>query len=289
MKKSCFVAVLLVVTAFALPCAASLVTDHGAAYYTTLEEAMATAQKDGKPTVIKFFTDWCYWCKVMDTGTLEKQAAIDAFSKQYVLTKINAEVDTAIATKYAISGYPTTVMLDKDGNEIDRIVGYMPADDFLKTLSEYQQGIGTLADLLSKSEKEPTRQMSYDIADKYKYRGKLADAKVWYDKVIAAGSPKDSMSGECRGALADMLRRDKKWDDAIAAYASVMTDFAGTPFATNAEIMRAIVYSKKGDTTASIGAFEAFIKNNPKADPDDLDYAKKQIDKLSKKSADASK
>lgn len=289
MKKLTVLTGLVIALALANPCAASLVTDHGAAYYTTLDEALAASQKDSKPTIIKFYTDWCYWCKVMDTGTLEKQSAIDAFNKQYVLTKINAEVDTNIAAKYAISGYPTIVMLDKDGVEIDRIVGYLPADDFFKTLGEYQQGIGTLADLLKKSETAPTRELSYDIADKYKYRGKMADATTWYNKVIAAGNAKDSMSGECRGALADMLRRDKKWDDAIAAYASVMTDFDGTPFATNAEIMRAIVFGKKGDTASAIGAFEGFIKNNPKADPDDLDYAKKQIDKLSKKSADASK
>ena len=46
----------------------------------------------------------------------------------------------------------------------------------------------------------------------------------------------------------------------------------------DAEIWTAIVYRLKGDTATAIGAFEDYIKHYP--DSDDVDYARKQIDKL---------
>jgi len=216
----------------------------------------------------------------MDTVVFVDSQTIRTFSTDMVLAKINAEVDTAAAKAMAISAYPTLVMLDKDGAEIDRIVGYMPTADFLKTLTDYKNGIGTLADLLNKSKTDTTRSLAFQVADKYKYRGKAADASVWYQKVIATGKTDDSLTGESRMAVADMLRRDKKWDEALAEFTSIEKDFKHAPytFSADAGIWQAITLSRKGDTTAAITAYEAFLKNHPTSE--DTSYAKKQIDKL---------
>jgi thioredoxin-related protein len=270
--------VLLLLLATTVSVSATLVTDKGAPYYTTLTEATAAAKKAGVPTVIKFYTDWCIWCKVMDTAVFEKPEAKAAFGKDYILTRINAEVDTAVATKYAVTGYPTLVLLDKDGVEIDRIIGYLPETEFFNTLTDYQNGIGTLGDLLNKSKTDTTRDLMFQIADKYKYSGHGPDATQWYQKVISAGAPTDSMSAASRVALADLLRRAKKYDEALAAYASIMIDFKGKPPAENAGEMRAIVFAKKGDTANAITAWGSFLKDFPASE--DTSYAREQIEKL---------
>ncbi|MBI5266985.1 MAG: tetratricopeptide repeat protein, partial [candidate division Zixibacteria bacterium] len=205
--------------------------------------------------------------------------ATDYFKSKVVLVKVNAEVDTTLAREMAISGYPTLVLLDKKGEEIDRVIGYMETDPFLKQLDDYQKGIGTLADLLDQSKKDTSRELSFKIADKYKYRGKPDDATGWYQKVIAV-NPTDSLAGESRMSLADMLRRAKKWDEALAAFAAVEKDFKGTPysFSADAGIWQAITLGRKGDTTAAIAAYEVFLKNYPNSE--DTSYARKQIAKL---------
>lgn len=223
------------------------------------------------------------------------QKAIDYFSNKMVLAKLKAERDsswinekgdtivtevkTGVSLDYKISGYPTMVLVNADGEEIDRIVGYLEVDDLLKTLEDYQNGIGTLADLLSKAEGSEDRTLFFEIADKYKYRGAPDDATTWYEKTIDAGDAKDSMSGESRMALADMMRRAEEYDEALSAYKAVAKDFKGTSFGADAEIYQGIVYRSMGDTTKAINVFETFIKNN--AESDDVDYAKKQIEKLS--------
>lgn len=197
------------------------------------------------------------------------------------MVKLNAEVDSALAKEYHISGYPTLVLTNSDGEEIDRIIGYLDPPEFVQKINDYRNGIGTLDDLLSKADTSSDRFLLYEIAEKYKYRGGADEAKVWFSKVIDAGEPTDSLSGESRMALADMVRRTKDYDAAREAFTAVMNDFNGTVFAETAEIWRAIVYKQAGDTTAAVTAFEDFIKHYPESE--DIDYAKGQIDKLTGK------
>lgn len=214
----------------------------------------------------------------MDTVVFVDSTVIDYFSNQMVLAKINAEIDTATAKAYHISGYPTLVLTDKNGDEIDRIVGYLPPTEFMTTLSDYRKGVGTLADLLRQAEENSSRELYFQIADKYKYRGGSAEAETWFNKVITAGDPKDSLSGESRMAIADTYRRDKDFDKAVAAYNAVQVDFKDTPFAEYGMIMAAVSTRQKGDTAGAITLFEQFVKAYPESE--DAEYAGEQVTKL---------
>ena len=262
-----------------------------APYYNSLQEAKEVVGTSDKPILIDFYTDWCTWCATIDTVLLIDSAAIEFFSNEMVLVKINVQKDTvvtakndtvfakALAEEYHISGYPTIVMIDKDGVEIDRLVGYVPPAQFIKTFRDYGKGIGTLTDLLSKVEIEPDRALYLKIAEKYKYRGGSEEAVKWFQKIIDEGSSTDSLSGESRMALADMKRRDKDYDKAIADYALLVKDFKGKELGEDAKIWTAIAYSQKGDTTKAIKQFEDYIKAYPESE-NNANYCRKQIEKL---------
>ena len=194
------------------------------------------------------------------------------------MAKVNAKTDTLLAYELGIIGYPTSVLVGEDGEEIDRIVGYMEVDDFLKTIVDYQNGIGTLDDLLARAEQESDRELYLEIAEKYKYRGGSNEAMNWYQKVIDAGEPTDSLSGQGRMSLADMLRRANEYEQALTAFGSVMKDFSGKMIAQDAEIWKAIVYRQMGDTAMAIDAFQEYIEHYPESE--DVEYATRQIDKL---------
>ncbi len=203
---------------------------------------------------------------------------IDYFASKVVLLKIDAKVDSALTKEYHISGYPTLVLTDNQGVEIDRIVGYRDPEPFVQKLEDYQKGIGTLADLLSRANTEKDRELFMEIAEKYKYRGGADEAGTWFQRVIDEGKPTDSLSGESRMALADLHRRAKDYDTAKDSFTRIMKDFKGTSFAESAEIWRAIVYRQKADTGMAITAFENFIKHYPESE--DIGYAQGQIEKL---------
>ena len=131
---------------------------------------------------------------------------------------------------------------------------------------------------MQKAETDPDRNLFLEIAEKYKYRDGTEEAKIWYQKVIDDGEPLDSLSGESRMSLADMILRDKNYTESIEAYSKIMDDFKGQWFAQDSEIWIAIVYRKIGDTTKAIECFEQYIKNYPESE--DVIYAQKQIEKL---------
>jgi len=260
-----------------------VVQDSVAPYYTSLESALAAAQSSDRHVAVDFYTDWCVWCKVIDTAVYESPTGIDFFTNKMILAKINAEVDTLSAQKYSISGYPTIVLMDKTGAEVDRVIGYFPVDEFLLMLDNYTKGIGTLDDLVAKAQDSTDRSLYLNIADKYKYRGRPDDAQAWFTKVVEMGEPTDSLSGEARMSMADLYRRAKEYDKALAAYQAIEKDF-NSVIGQDAVIWQGLMYKYKGDTAGAISEFERYIRTYPEAE--DAKYAAGQIDELKNPTAE---
>ncbi len=107
-----------------------------AAWLTDLPKAQAQAKSENKIVLMDFTgSDWCGWCikfrkEVLDTPEFQEYAA-----KNVVLVELDyphkkvqdADLKTANAAlkkQYKISGFPTLIVLDKNGKEIGRQVGY---------------------------------------------------------------------------------------------------------------------------------------------------------------------
>lgn len=208
------------------------------------------------------------------------QKAIDFFSKDMILVKINAEKDTVSRDRYYARAYPTSILLDKSGEEIDRFVGFDSTDTYLQTFVDFTHGIGTLVDLLGRAEGSADRGLMMQIVDKYKYRGMATEAGDWAERVIAAGAPADSLSGEARMVKAYMLRKADDYDGALAAFAAIAEEF-DTYHGREAVIWQAICLEKKNDTAAAVAMYRKFIDDFGDANPDDADYCREQIERLS--------
>ena len=95
-----------------------------------------------KPAIIDFYADWCIPCKELDAVTFSDEAVIKA-SKEFENYKadftksLSPEVE-ALRDKYKIAGVPTILILDSNGNEVDRITGFVSAKEFLKILSKVE-------------------------------------------------------------------------------------------------------------------------------------------------------
>jgi tetratricopeptide (TPR) repeat protein len=82
---------------------------------------------------------------------------------------------------YKISGLPTIIIVDKDSIEIDRIIGYLPPENFLDELQRIQRGENTIADLINRTANNPEDfGLGMTLASKYEDRGDLKSAlEVW--------------------------------------------------------------------------------------------------------------
>ena len=49
---------------------------------------------------------------------------MQALGKNIVFVKVNGWEDTSMAQKWGVRGYPTLLLLDKAGEEVDRVPGF---------------------------------------------------------------------------------------------------------------------------------------------------------------------
>ena len=106
-------------------------------WMTDYQAALEASRESGKPVLINFTgSDWCPPCIQMKNDVLETAMFHEFASDELVLLELDfprnkpqepevVRQNRELAEKFAIQGYPTFVVVDEDGDEIRRTVGYL--------------------------------------------------------------------------------------------------------------------------------------------------------------------
>jgi len=121
--------------------------------WVSFDDALETAADEGKPFMVDFYTDWCHWCKVMDSKTFSNEAVAPLLTEEFLISRVHAEDGNAEVhyrgKKYSnveftramnITGFPSVAFFDSDANPITVIPGYIEADTFKYILSYVREG-----------------------------------------------------------------------------------------------------------------------------------------------------
>ncbi len=93
----------------------------------------ADVLKSGQPVLVDFWAPWCGPCRML-APVVEKVATSHAGKAKFV--KLNTDEHPNIAGKYQVSGIPCLILF-KDGQPVDRIVGYQPEGPIASMLSKH--------------------------------------------------------------------------------------------------------------------------------------------------------
>tara|TARA_R110002049_G_scaffold97317_5_gene237283 strand:+ start:3714 stop:4226 length:513 start_codon:yes stop_codon:yes gene_type:complete len=125
--------------------------------------AMASTDKAPKKMFIDVYTDWCGWCKKMDTDTFQNPKVATYMAKNYYMVKLDGEQKEPLVYKgktfkFIASGrrgyhefaaalmqgkmsYPTTIFLDEKQQMLSPVPGYQKPEPFLKIAKYFGEDI----------------------------------------------------------------------------------------------------------------------------------------------------
>ena len=245
------------------------------------EEASKIAKSQNKNMILEFYTDWCKWCKILEDSTFTDTSVI-RFSMDFVFFKTDAEKDTVLANRYQVAGYPTIILANPSGEEIDRIVGYAPALDLISDFKDYLKGEGTLADLENKLKTDSTNaDLWFRVGEKYHERRRFDEAIVNYQRVISL-DPEDRMNKASHALFNIGLvhMRQKEYPKAIKEFSKLVSAYPKSELKLDADEYIPYSYEKIGDTTKAISLYKKILKKYPNIDPAEKNWIENRIKKL---------
>lgn len=125
-----------------------------ATWLTDLPAAQAQARAEHKLVLIDFTgSDWCPACIRFQKEVLDSQKFQDYAAKNVVPVELDfpdkkpqsdalKRANAALQTSYKVEGFPTLVVLDQNGKEIGRQLGYDASGPkaFIAQLEKYKNG-----------------------------------------------------------------------------------------------------------------------------------------------------
>ena len=151
---------LLVILFFCLSSAKVTPTGHDKLNWISITELKAKIKSDPKPVLIDLYTNWCYWCKVMDKKTYSNPKVIAYINDHFYAVKVNAEAKDAIEwgnksfnynETYKINdfamyltsgqpGFPTTAIFADEASNPASLEGFLEPKDLEPVLKYFGEG-----------------------------------------------------------------------------------------------------------------------------------------------------
>ena len=102
-------------------------------------QAYETSMKNNERMVIDFYADWCIPCKELDALTFSDERVIKEMGRftnyKLDMTKTTDE-NEALRKRFNVIGMPTVLIIDSQSKEMNRITGFVNAEEFLAFIKE---------------------------------------------------------------------------------------------------------------------------------------------------------
>jgi len=105
-------------------------------FYTSLDPGVKEAVNQSKPIFLYFRSETCYWCIKFEEEALSDKRIVEILNNNFVLISIDTFKQKNVSANLNVRTTPYMIFFTQDGEEISRIPGYLPADEFLVKLNE---------------------------------------------------------------------------------------------------------------------------------------------------------
>jgi thiol-disulfide isomerase/thioredoxin len=261
-------ALLLLVAGFALPARAA---EPGITWREgSVEQALNDARDRNTLVLLDVFATWCGPCQKLDAETFNTEVAAAAV-RELVTIRVDAEAGEgpAVAERFKAIAFPSVILLRPDGSEVDRIVGFVDAEDFARQIQNFVAGRETYDALLARQAASPDDlELTMQAGERAALRGDAATAERLLLRAIGTTPPGSDRHIEARTLLGRYvyLRTTRRFDAAIEQFAEIERQRPDTREATTAAIDTFIAHSRAGSADAAQQTFDRIVGAGPALD-----------------------
>jgi TolA-binding protein len=239
--------IVLAVAALAVAVRTIPVTASAITWERDFEKAVERATAEHKPIIADMFTDWCVLCKKMDAETFADPEVVRKMASKYVWLKLNTETEEdgkRLQEEFAIFAYPTILVLDNEGAEIDRIGNFLAASEFQKTVESLVDNPTSLASLRKAVQQHPDSAAAhYALADKLLNTSNFTKAAPHFQKVIELDPEnREGKTDLSQYNVALCLASQKKYEEALAQLNDLQTHFPKSGAVADAMVLKGQIY-----------------------------------------------
>ena len=98
------------------------------------DDGIIRAKDEKKSVFLNFYADWCGYCKMMDRGTFRNGPVVEYLNENFIPVKVNSDKQPKIASIYYVRGLPTFWFLNREGEKLTNLSGYVPPERLLPLL-----------------------------------------------------------------------------------------------------------------------------------------------------------
>jgi hypothetical protein len=87
------------------------------------------AKREHKLVLIDGAAAWCHWCHVMDETTYLDDEVGAALAERFVTIRVDIDARPDLAERYGAWGWPATIVMSPDAEELGKFRGYLPPEE----------------------------------------------------------------------------------------------------------------------------------------------------------------
>jgi TolA-binding protein len=210
-------------------------------------KAIQKAQAEKKLIVADMFTDWCALCKQMDAETFADPKVVESMADKYVWLKLNTETEEdgkRLQKEFAILTYPTILVLDGQGEEMDRIDRFLAAEQFRERSQSFASNPDSVGSLKQAVQQQPNSVPArYALAEKLLTENNYAKAQPQFEKVIELDPEnREGKTDLSQYNIALCLASQEKFVEAIAQLDLLESRFPRSEAVPDAAVLRGQIY-----------------------------------------------
>ncbi len=206
-----------------------------------LNAAFDEAKRTGKPVLLDIYAPWCGYCRKLQKEVYPSTEVRELVG-DFVPVRLDGEQHRNLMMRYRVRGYPTIIVFDANGTEVDRIDGYMPKRVFARRLRDIHRRSQRENELLDKLKGDPESVLlNFETGVYYYESGDAASARRYFLRAYRGNAGNNVERGKRRDALynsavASMDLKDyaaalKYWDEFLKKYDEQRdTDYAYARF-----------------------------------------------------------